>query len=191
MPNKIEALRKDLESEYAVGSLEEFNNYLSDDKKRKLFFDNVISKRYDVSSLDDFDSAYGFKKKEPTASQSQQGKQPTSSATNQKAPSPSLGTPDFRQTLGPAFKRAEQERLQQVEQVKPAKEAVAKKQALGALDSKETLQFQAESGLESVEKGKAVTSTPLIEQFEPKKGEDSYLSGIWSSLPTGTLSLLG
>jgi hypothetical protein len=191
MPNKIEALRKDLEGEYAVGSLEEFTNYLSDDKKRKLLFDNVISKRYDVASLDEFDAAYGFKKKEPMASQSQQGKQPTSSATNQKAPSPSLGTPDFRQTLGPAFKRAEQERLQQVEQVKPAAKEVAKKQALGALDDKEKLDFQAQAGLESVEKGKAFTSTPLIEQFEPKKGEDSYMSGILTNLPTGTLALLG
>lgn len=191
MPNKIEALRKDLEGEYAVGSLEEFTNYLSDDKKRKLLFDNVISKRYDVASLDEFDAAYGFKKKEPMASQSQQGKQPTSSATNQKAPSPSLGTPDFRQTLGPAFKRAEQERLQQVEQVKPAAKEVAKKQALGALEDKENLYVQAKAGLESVEQGKAFTSTPLIEQFEPKKGEDSYMSGILTNLPTGTLALLG
>lgn len=149
--------------------------------------DQLFSKfpEFNISNLEP------IKKKEPTASQSQQGKQPTSSATNQKAPSPSLGTPDFRQTLGPAFKRAEQERLQQVEQVKPAAKEMAKKQALGALEDKENLDVQAKAGLESVEKGKAFTSTPLIEQFEPKKGEDSYMSGILTNLPTGTLALLG
>ena len=191
MPNKIELLRQDLASEYNTGSLDEFTKYLSDDKTRELFFNEVIKKKYKVKDLNEFDEVYGFKKKEPTASQSQQGKQPISSATNQKAPSPSLGTPDFRQTLGPAFKKAEQERLQEVEQVKPAKEAVAKKQALGALEDKQNLDFQAQAGLESVEKGNAFTATPLIEQFEPKKGEDSYMSGILTSLPTGTLALLG
>lgn len=80
MPNKIDALYAEVSKTYDVGSIQDFQNYLADPKKRQLFFKDVIAPEYDVKSLDEFEQIYGLKKKE-SVSPSQQKKQPTSSAT--------------------------------------------------------------------------------------------------------------
>lgn len=92
MPNKIDALYAEVSKTYDVGSIQDFQNYLADPKKRQLFFKDVIAPEYDVKSLDEFEQIYGLKKKE-SVSPSQQKKQPTSSATGAMeqggAPAPS------------------------------------------------------------------------------------------------------
>lgn len=92
MPNKIDALYAEVSKSYEVGSIDDFKKYLSDPKKRQLFFNDVIAPEYDVKSLDEFEQAYGLKKKE-SVSPSQQKQQPTSSATGTMeqdgAPAPS------------------------------------------------------------------------------------------------------
>ena len=59
----IKLLYKDLESEYDLGTLEDFIVYLNDDTKRQKFYDEVISQRYDVGNIQDFETTYGLKKK--------------------------------------------------------------------------------------------------------------------------------
>jgi hypothetical protein len=73
MPNKIDALYAEVSKTYDVGSIQDFQNYLADPKKRQLFFKDVIAPEYDVKSLDEFEQAYGLKKKEQV-SPSQQKK---------------------------------------------------------------------------------------------------------------------
>jgi hypothetical protein len=85
MPNKIDALYAEVSKTYDVGSIQDFQNYLADPKKRQLFFKDVIAPEYDVKSLDEFEQAYGLKKKE-SVSPSQQKKGATSSATGAMAP---------------------------------------------------------------------------------------------------------
>jgi hypothetical protein len=85
MPNKIDALYAEVSKTYDVGSIQDFQNYLADPKKRQLFFKDVIAPEYDVKSLDEFEQAYGLKKKE-SASPSQQSQQATSSATGAMGP---------------------------------------------------------------------------------------------------------
>jgi len=85
MPNKIDALYAEVSKTYDVGSIQDFQNYLADPKKRQLFFKDVIAPEYDVKSLDEFEQAYGLKKKE-SVSPSQQKKQATSSATGAMGP---------------------------------------------------------------------------------------------------------
>jgi len=63
MPNKIDALYSEVSKSYEVGSIDDFKKYLADPKKRQLFFKEVIAPEYDVKSIEDFDEAYGFKKK--------------------------------------------------------------------------------------------------------------------------------
>ena len=63
MPNKIDALYAEVSKTYDVGSIQDFQNYLADPKKRQLFFKDVIAPEYDVNSLDEFEQAYGLKKK--------------------------------------------------------------------------------------------------------------------------------
>lgn len=60
----IKLLYEDLKNEYDVGSYEDFTIYLLDDNKRQGFYDDVISPRYDVASIEDFETFYGLKKKE-------------------------------------------------------------------------------------------------------------------------------
>lgn len=84
MPNKIDALYAEVSKTYDVGSIQDFQNYLADPKKRQLFFKDVIAPEYDVKSLDEFEQAYGLKKKE-SVSPSQQKKGATSSATGAMA----------------------------------------------------------------------------------------------------------
>jgi hypothetical protein len=85
MPNKIDALYAEVSKTYDVGSIQDFQNYLADPKKRQLFFKDVIAPEYDVKSLDEFEQAYGLKKKE-SVSPSQQKKGATSSATGAMGP---------------------------------------------------------------------------------------------------------
>jgi hypothetical protein len=85
MPNKIDALYAEVSKTYDVGSIQDFQNYLADPKKRQLFFKDVIAPEYDVKSLDEFEQAYGLKKKE-SVSPSQQKKGATSSATGAMVP---------------------------------------------------------------------------------------------------------
>jgi hypothetical protein len=63
MPNKLDALYSEVSKTYDVGSIQDFQKYLSDPKKRQLFFKDVIAPEYEVSSIDEFEEAYGFKKK--------------------------------------------------------------------------------------------------------------------------------
>jgi hypothetical protein len=85
MPNKIDALYAEVSKTYDVGSIQDFQNYLADPKKRQLFFKDVIAPEYDVKSLEEFEQAYGLKKKE-SVSPSQQKKGATSSATGAMGP---------------------------------------------------------------------------------------------------------
>jgi len=59
----IKALYESVSVDYEVGTIDEFKAYLSDDYKRNQFFENVIKPEYDVESIDEFESAYGLKKK--------------------------------------------------------------------------------------------------------------------------------
>jgi hypothetical protein len=59
----VALLYEDLKDSYDVGSLEDFKVYLSDKSKRDLFFEQVIKPEYDVETIDDFESAYGFTEK--------------------------------------------------------------------------------------------------------------------------------
>ena len=63
MPNKLDALYSEVSKTYDVGSIQDFQKYLSDPKKRQLFFKEVIAPEYEVGSIDEFEEAYGFKKK--------------------------------------------------------------------------------------------------------------------------------
>jgi len=63
--DKIDLLYKDLQGEYELGSIDDFKTYLSDDKKRELFFNEIVKPRYDVSDIGTFENVYGLKKKEP------------------------------------------------------------------------------------------------------------------------------
>ena len=74
MPNKLDALYSEVSKTYDVGSIQDFEKYLSDPNKRKLFFKEVIAPEYDVKSIDDFDEAYGFKKKSTESLGQQQQK---------------------------------------------------------------------------------------------------------------------
>jgi uncharacterized short protein YbdD (DUF466 family) len=60
----VKLLYDDLKNEYDVGSYEDFTIYLLDDNKRQGFYDDVISSKYDVATMEDFETFYGLKKKE-------------------------------------------------------------------------------------------------------------------------------
>ena len=62
----IKLLYEDLQTEYDVGTLNDFSVYLKDDTKREKFFNEIILPRYDVASIDEFETTYGLKKKEDT-----------------------------------------------------------------------------------------------------------------------------
>jgi hypothetical protein len=64
--DKIDLLYKDLQGEYELGSIDDFKTYLSDDKKRESFFNEIVKPRYDVSDMGTFENLYGLKKKEPS-----------------------------------------------------------------------------------------------------------------------------
>ena len=68
--DKLKLLYDDVSKEYEVGTIDEFKTYLSDSKKRKAFFNEIVVPNYEVSSLDEFENIYGLKKKEPTPSDS-------------------------------------------------------------------------------------------------------------------------
>ena len=63
--DKIDLLYKDLQGEYDLGSIDDFKSYLSDNKKRELFFNEIVKPRYDVTDIGVFEDTYGLKKKEP------------------------------------------------------------------------------------------------------------------------------
>ena len=84
----IKKLYEVLAADYDLGSIEDFTAYLQDDKKRKLFYEQVIEPNFDVESYEIFEQAYGLKKKdvseptgdqEPMESPSQQNQDPFSS----------------------------------------------------------------------------------------------------------------
>jgi len=60
----VKLLYDDLKNEYDVGSYEDFTIYLLDDNKRQGFYNDVISSKYDVATMEDFETFYGLKKKE-------------------------------------------------------------------------------------------------------------------------------
>jgi hypothetical protein len=66
--DKLKLLYDDVSKDYEVGSIEEFKTYLSDDKKRAAFFEEIIKPNYDVADISEFESIYDLKKKEPTPS---------------------------------------------------------------------------------------------------------------------------
>lgn len=68
----IKLLYEDIKDSYDVGSLDDFKNYLLDDNKRQMFFDQVIKPKYDVSTIGDFESVYGLKKKDKLQPTSQE-----------------------------------------------------------------------------------------------------------------------
>lgn len=57
-------LYNDLKNTYDVGSLDDFKNYLMDDNKKEMFFNQVIKPEYDVDNIETFDEVYGLKKKD-------------------------------------------------------------------------------------------------------------------------------
>ena len=66
MNDKIQQLYNALKNDYNLGSIEDFTAYLQDESKRKMFYEQVIAPRYNVESLQQFESVYGLgvKKKE-------------------------------------------------------------------------------------------------------------------------------
>jgi hypothetical protein len=56
-------LYNELKNTYDVGSLDDFKNYLMDDNKKEMFFNQVIKPEYDVDNIETFDEVYGLKKK--------------------------------------------------------------------------------------------------------------------------------
>jgi len=60
---EILALFNSLNSEYELGTIDEFKSYLSDEGNRLSFYNEVIQPQYDVQSLEDFEEFYGLKKK--------------------------------------------------------------------------------------------------------------------------------
>jgi hypothetical protein len=71
--DKIDLLYKDLQGEYDLGSIDDFKSYLSDNKKRELFFNEIVKPRYDVTDIGVFEDTYGLKKKEPATTSFVQG----------------------------------------------------------------------------------------------------------------------
>jgi hypothetical protein len=57
-------LYNDLKDTYDVGSIDDFKNYLMDNNKRQMFFDEVIKPTYDVDNIETFNKVYGLKKKD-------------------------------------------------------------------------------------------------------------------------------
>ena len=62
----LKLLYEDVRTKFQVGSLEDFINYLEDENKRTLFFKEVIKPTYNVENIEEFESAYGLKKKDET-----------------------------------------------------------------------------------------------------------------------------
>lgn len=60
MNDKIQQLYNALEGDYNLGSIEDFTAYLQDESKRKMFYEQVIAPRYNVESLQQFESVYGL-----------------------------------------------------------------------------------------------------------------------------------
>ena len=56
-------LYNDLKDTYDIGSIDDFKNYLMDDNKKQMFFEQVIKPKYDVNTVEDFESAYGLSQK--------------------------------------------------------------------------------------------------------------------------------
>lgn len=93
----IKKLYEALAADYELGSIEEFTAYLQDDKKRKMFYEQVIEPNFDVESYEIFEQAYGLKKKdvseptgdqEPMESPSQQNQDPFSSDSSNEPTAP-------------------------------------------------------------------------------------------------------
>jgi hypothetical protein len=57
-------LYNELKKTYDVGSLDDFKNYLMDDNKKEMFFNQVIKPEYDVDNIETFNEVYGLKKKD-------------------------------------------------------------------------------------------------------------------------------
>lgn len=86
----IKLLYEDISSEYEVGTIDEFKSYLLDSNKRSAFFNEVIKERYDVSNLDEFENAYGLKKKEATQPVSSEPQEPLQEASSGQPAEPLL-----------------------------------------------------------------------------------------------------
>lgn len=68
MPNeKLKLLYDDVSKEYEVGSYDDFLKYLSDDKQRTAFYNEIVKPNYEVNTQDEFESLYELKKKAPTS----------------------------------------------------------------------------------------------------------------------------
>lgn len=59
----IKLLYDDLQTEFDVGTIDDFTLYLNDDTKREKFFNEIILPKYDVETIEDFETTYGLKKK--------------------------------------------------------------------------------------------------------------------------------
>lgn len=66
MNERLQKLFDALKGEYDLGTFKEFSAYLADEKKRKLFYEEIIAPNFEVESLDVFEQAYGLKKKDDT-----------------------------------------------------------------------------------------------------------------------------
>lgn len=60
----IKLLYDDLQTEFDVGTIDDFTLYLNDDTKREKFFNEIILPKYDVETIEDFETTYGLKKKD-------------------------------------------------------------------------------------------------------------------------------
>ena len=69
----LKALYEDVSQSYEVGTIDDFKSYLLDKNNRELFFSEVIQPSYDVQSIDEFELAYGLKKKDDSISVGQEG----------------------------------------------------------------------------------------------------------------------
>ena len=53
-------LYNDLKETYDIGSIDDFKNYLMDDNKKQMFFDEVVKPKYDVDNIETFNEVYGL-----------------------------------------------------------------------------------------------------------------------------------
>ncbi len=61
---KVQILFDTFKNEFALESIDNFKNYLSDPTKRRMFYDEVIQPRYPGNSFEAFENTYGLKKNE-------------------------------------------------------------------------------------------------------------------------------
>jgi len=115
--NKLKLLYEDISKDYEVGTYQEFVAYLSDDKKRAAFYNEIIKPVYEVNSQDEFESLYGLKKKEPTVS--------ASSGSPSQSPVKTSLSPSFDQNWNATIKKAEETKKAEASKKKEADKQIA------------------------------------------------------------------